>query len=285
MKPIEPVASPWAETFEGFVRSIKREAVFVTPYITAQPLKRIVQAIQRDNLPRVLLLTNFAIDSLLQGSIDGKAIADFCREVPTTTVGHLPGLHAKAYVADEHTAIITSGNLTSGSLYRNYEYGIRINDPLMVRRISRDLQEYGNLGAYVRIDELDHIADVAASLRSKHSSQLNSARTNLRREFKKELENARESLMHLRGKSGESTNAIFMRTILYLLKGKPLTTTEMHPLISNIHPDLCDDEIDRVIGGVRFGKEWKHRVRGAQVVLRRKGMIELVEGRWRLVKK
>ena len=91
--------------------------------------------------------------------------------------------------------------------------------------------------------------------------------------------------MQLRGKPGESTNAIFVRTILYLLRNAALTTREMHPLIHNIHPDLCDDTIDRVINGIQFGKEWKHRVRGAQVVLRRKGLIELVDGRWRLVQK
>ena len=281
---MELVQSPWAETFERFIRSIQREAILVAPYVTAEPLQKIAHLLQRDNLPRIRLLTNFSIDGLLQGSIDGKAIADFCREVPNTAVGHLPGLHAKAYVADEHTAIITSGNLTNGSLHRNYEYGIRISDPSTVRRISRDLEEYGNLGAHVQMEELDHIAHVAAKLRSKHSHQLHFAHADLRREFKKQLERARESLLNLRGKPGESTNAIFVRTILYLLKNGPLTTAEMHPLVRNIHPDLCDDELDRVIGDVRFGKEWKHRVRGAQVDLRRKGMIELVEGRWRLTK-
>ena len=280
---MQSILSPWSETFEAFVRSIHDHAIIVSPYITARPLEQFASLLDSGRQPKISLLTNLAIDSLLQGSVDGKAIAEFCREIPTTTVRHLPGLHAKAYVADEHIAIITSGNLTSGSLYQNYEYGIQISDPVMVRGIASDLQEYGHLGSRVSLEEMDHIAEVATTLRDKHFRRLNSAHMNIRQEFENQLECVRKSLMQLRGKPEESTNAIFVRTILYLLKSKSLTTREMHPLIQNIHPDLCDDETDRIINGIRFGKEWKHRVRGAQVDLRRKGLIELAEGRWRLV--
>jgi len=280
---MKAIPSPWSETFENFVRSVHDCAIIVSPFITARPLQKIASLLEKGSRPRISLPTNLAVDSLLQGTVDGKAIAEFRRDIPTVTIRHLPGLHAKAYVADEHTAIITSGNLTSGSLYRNYEYGIQINDPELVRGIALDLREYGSLGASVSLDEMDRIADVAATLRDKHSRKLDSARVNLRQEFEDQLVSVRESLMQLRGKPGESTNAIFGRTILYLLKSKPLTTREMHPLIQNIHSDLCDDQIDRVINGIQFGKEWKHRVRGAQVDLRRKGLIDLVDGYWQLV--
>ena len=260
---MQPILSPWSETFERFVRSIDSYAIIVAPFVTAQPLQQFASILDTDNEPKISLLTNLSVDSLLQGSVDGKAIAEFCRAIPTASVRHLPGLHAKAYVADEHTEIITSGNLTRGSLYQNYEYGIKITDPAIVRRVASDLREYGNLGASVSVEELDHIANVAVTLKDKHSRQLKSAQSNLRREFENQLESVRESLMQLRGKPGETANAIFARTILYLLRNRPLTTREMHPLIQNIHTDLCDDRIDRIINGLQFGKAWKHRVRGA----------------------
>lgn len=277
------IPSPWHETFERFVRSIEKRAIIVAPFVTAQPLEQFASMLSEGSRPRIDLLTNLSVDALLQGAVDGKAIADFCRHIPTVAVQHLPGLHAKAYVADEHTAIVSSGNLTKNSLYQNYEYGIQVNDPPLVRRIASDLLEYGTLGARVSVDELDHIADVTVALRDKHVKQMQVTRLKLRQEFENQLEKTKKSLMELRGKTGESTNAIFARTILYLLKTRPLTTREMHPLLSNIHPDLCDDQIDRVINGIHFGKEWKHRVRGAQVDLRRKGLIVLAEGRWQLV--
>ena len=280
---MQALSSPWAKTFEEFARSIRCRAIVVAPFITEQPLQCLASQLNTNKLPRITILTNLAADSLLQGSVNGKAVADFCREVPTTTVRHLPGLHAKAYVADEHTAIITSGNLTFNSLHRNYEYGVQISDRVMVREIASDLQAYGVLGAQVSLQELERIAEVSESLRGKHRKAIGSARTNLRREFESELDSTRETLRQLRGKTGESTTSILSRSLLYILKIGPLTTPQIHPLIQDIHPDLCDESIDRIINGVHFGKKWKHHVRNTQQSLKRSGLIKLVDGRWQLV--
>ena len=280
---MRPIRSPWVKTFERFVRSIRQRAIVVAPFITAEPLQQFVNFLDAERHPQISLLTNFAVDSLIQGSLDVTAIEEFCRAVPSTHVHHLPGLHAKVYVADSHTAIVTSGNLTHGSLRRNYEYGVHISDPAIVNRIAEDLHEYGSLGSVVSLDEINNLARAATTLRDQHIGTLESARTDLRQRFDNQLENTHESLMELRAKLGETTNSIFARTIVYLLRSGPLSTREMHPLIQNIHPDLCNEGSDRVINGVRFGKEWKHRVRGAQVVLRRRGQIELTEGYWHLV--
>ena len=221
---------------------------------------------------------------MLQGSIDIKAIASFCRENPLATVRHLPGLHAKAYVADDHLAIITSGNLTSSSLNRNYEYGVQITDNDIVRRISQDLQDYGSLGSDVSITELEQITESSETLRTRHDETIKTARFEVRREFERQLEVVQESLRHVRARPGESTHAIFARTILYILGNSPLTTRQIHTSIAGIHPDLCDDSIDRVINGVHFGRKWKHMVRNAQVFLRRKGLIKLDDRKWSLVR-
>ena len=281
---MQPVMSPWHKTFEEFARSIRQEAVIAAPFITEQPLRRLASLLCAGRRPQISVLTNLSEDSLLQGSVDGGAIADFCRAVPTAAVRHLPGLHAKAYVADDHTAIVTSGNLTAGSMFHNYEYGIRITDPPLVRRIARDLREYGNLGTAVSIAELDNLAGIARSLRDKHSAALRSANTDMRREFEAQLATARETLRQLRARPGESANSIFARTILHILRNGPLATEAIHPLVQNIHPDLCDDGIDRVINGVHFGVRWKHLVRRAQQHLRDSGRIERIGGEWSLVK-
>ncbi len=277
------VLSPWAHAFDEFARSIQHKAIVVSPYITEQPLQQLSLAICERKHPQVTFLTNLSTDSILQGSLDARSIARFCKDFPDTTVRHLPGLHAKAYVADDHTAIITSGNLTKSSLYQNYEYGVQIQDPHTVKKIARDLSDYGSLGSEIAFDDLSRLADAFESLAQKHADALKSARASARSAFETELEATRESLRSLRAAPGESANSIFCRTILYLLANEPLTTRDMHPMIASIHPDLCDDHIDRIINGVHFGREWKHRVRGAQVDLRRKDLIYLVEGKWRLI--
>ena len=130
--------------------------------------------------------------------------------------------------------------------------------------------------------ELDELAEIARRLRVKHAAALYAERGRANREFQEELENAHEALLNLRAKPGESVNSIFARTILSILKQGPLSTREMQPIVQGIHPDICDDSIDRVINGVHFGKRWKHWVRRAQQHLRTQGRIEYADGQWRL---
>lgn len=62
-----------------------------------------------------------------------------------------------------------------------------------------------------------------------------------------------------------------------------MSTEALHARIKDIHPDICDDSINRVINGQRFGRLWKHHVRNAQQFLKRRGEIMLQNGRWQLV--
>jgi hypothetical protein len=79
-------------------------------------------------------------------------------------------------------------------------------------------------------------------------------------------------------------HTVFAATILYLLaRHGPMPTTELHPRVEAMHPDLCDNTIDRVIDGKRFGKKWKHAVRTAQQQLKKRGQIELVGEQWTLI--
>ena len=63
----------------------------------------------------------------------------------------------------------------------------------------------------------------------------------------------------------------------------PMATSVLHPLISEIHPDLCDDTLDRVIDGRRYGKKWKHAVRTAQAHLKSRGVIGFDGRSWFVV--
>ena len=282
---VATVVSPWAAEFDAFGHSIRERALLVTPFIAREPLERMADILGKNPPPQVDILTNLAVDSMLQGTIDLDAIVSFCQRIPLTTVRHLPGLHAKVYVADDHLAIVTSGNLTYAALHRNYEYGIRITDGDMVRKIAQDLQEYGSLGSAVALPELEQVAAIAKTLRAGYEDTVRAARGEVSREFERQREAVRESLRSIRAQAGESTNSIFARTILYLLKDNSLTTPQINAAIAAIHPDLCDDSIDRVINGVSFGRRWKHMVRNAQLHLRRRGLIQREGRSWSLAAK
>ena len=276
------IRSPWATVFSDFGRSIRSEAIVAAPFIGAGPLGDLASELNTKQLPKIDLITNLSADSLLHGTVNTEAIAEFSRSMTSVTVRHLPGLHAKVYVADDSLAIITSGNLTQASLYRNYEYGIQITEPEKVRQIAADVREYGSLGTLVSLAELDELTEITRTLRLKYAAVLNTQRHLANKEFQDELEATRDALRTLRAKPGESVNSIFARTILHVLKRGPLTTKEIQPIIEGVHPDICDSSIDRVINGVRFGKRWKHWVRSAQQHLKTQGQIEYVDGKWRL---
>ncbi len=59
-----------------------------------------------------------------------------------------------------------------------------------------------------------------------------------------------------------------------------MPTVKIHQLIQQLHPDLCDDSVDRIIDGENFGKKWKHAVRTAQQNLKKKGEVVYANGVW-----
>jgi hypothetical protein len=199
-----------------------------------------------------------------------------------TTVTHLPRLHAKVYVADESCAIITSGNLTSGGLLRNHEYGILTTDRVAVREIRKDIEEFSCLGIRIGSDQLATYCSVAERVREAFAEQLASAKKEAREEFARTFRIAEDQLIHLRLQRSSPTKT-FEDTILYLLKTQgELSTRQLHPQIQTLHPDICDDSVDRVIDGHHFGKRWKHMVRTAQSHLKERGLVHISEGKWRL---
>jgi hypothetical protein len=107
-------------------------------------------------------------------------------------------------------------------------------------------------------------------------------RNQARRAFREKLETTQVQLLRYRAK-GKTIHAILAETILFLLAKGPLRTVELHPLIQQLHSDICDDSVDRVVDGVHFGKKWKHYVRNAQQSLKRSGQIRYDGEKWHLV--
>ncbi len=161
------IKSPWGTTFDQFAASIRESAIIAAPCITRQPVERLMRAFgRRRKTIKLSVLTSLHPDHLIDGSLDVDALSLLCNAVPGTSVRHLLHLHAKAYVADRHTAIVTSANLTNGGIWRNHELGIAITDPTSVKDIAEDLKEYGNLGIPVsgsQLTELHHLSLQAQS--------------------------------------------------------------------------------------------------------------------------
>lgn len=280
----ELLREDWKENLAALVQCASESLLISSPFVSRRGVEFLVDhlpnSIQNDGSVKVL--ANLSPQNIVQGATEPESLQQLSNEVSDTIIHHLPGLHAKVYVADTQKAIVTSGNLTAGGLEKNYEYGVSTSDVEAISIIREDLEEYAGLGARVEKDELHRYVKAAQNVRSSFREQQRSQEEAAREKFEEALAEAQDELVRLRLR-GESTNATFGKTILYLLRRKgPMATKDLHPHIQRIHPDLCDDSVDRVVEGENYGKRWKHRVRAAQSTLKQRGDIELEDGKWRL---
>jgi hypothetical protein len=263
---------------------VQSDLLLVSPFVKTRSTEQVLSQIQKrgiDKQVRVRLLTNLRPESALNGSMDLEALLELCRCLPKFELTHLPSLHAKVYVADESMAVVTSANLTEPGITGNLEYGVAFTDGKLVREIRRDFENYSLLGAKILPSDVESLAHETAELKQAFKEAERSIRAQARRAFKEKLDAAHIQLLRHRAK-GTTTHAILSDTILFLLAKGPLRTTELHPMIQQLQPDICDDSIDRVIDGVHFGKRWKHYVRNAQQFLKRTGRVYYDGDRWHL---
>lgn len=262
------------------LRNATREVVISTPYLSDAGSDLLIKNAKDEFCKNGTLqfVTNLSPQNILQSATAPSALLKIGSKIHDLRLRHLPRLHAKTYVSDCRVAIITSANLTAGGLYNNYEYGVEIDDAAIVQRIRDDIIDYGELGAVVDRKSLESYCIIARELRETFQS----TQLELSAKFNLQVRRAEESLIRQR-LAGGSMTAVFERTIVYLLKSHgPLLTKDMHPKIAEIHPDLCDDAIDRVIDGRHYGKKWKHAVRSAQQHLKVDGTIVFDGKTWQL---
>ena len=280
------LVSPWAVRFDALIEAADRSLFLCSPYIGAGPCERMTALLRSRHdrePPRVQILTDLSLGNMLSGATDATALHEFVSALPQTTVRVLPSLHAKVYVADTSQAVVTSANLTAGGLWRNFEFGVLIHDSQLVGTLLEDLRRYGELGSPVDHDQLALLAATALELRDVQRRAERSIRSGLRREFTRRLRAADDQVLRVRT-SGRTAHAIFADAILHVLRSGPKTTEDIHAAVQAVHPDLCDDSVERIIDGKRFGKKWKHAVRTAQQHLKRRGLADHEDGLWRLTR-
>ena len=283
-EPARIVKGPWGAQLLELLSAARQDLLLACPFITRSTTKWIsdhLASIGKNQDLHIICITNIKPASVLAGSLELDGLADLGQRFSRFRLFHMPSLHAKVYVADQECAIITSGNLTEGGLRGNCEYGVILRDAEQVKEIRSDFEGYARLGALISVEEAVTLADDLSRLRGLYQATERKVIKEAGSLFRKKLLETQEKVLRFRAR-GTSTQAIFCNTIEYLLSKGPLRTIEMHPLVQRMHPDICDDQIDRVIDGVNFGKKWKHHVRTAQQALKRAHKIEFDGQRWYL---
>ncbi len=276
--------SPWKNEFVDIVQKTEKRLLISSPFINDGGAETLSNAVAEKDLD-LTLLTSLTVKNIQQNVTNPQSLLNLYDTFRNVSLSSLGRLHAKAYIIDEDIAVITSANLTGGGLMNNFEYGVMIRNKAVVKVIKNDIQKYFNSGNIFPFEKLQEIAKEASELiKIETKFREDTKNTKLSKLLNKKAEDLDYEILKNRVSEGRTINSIFAETILYLLekKGSLSTWDELNPLIKNIHPDLCDDSIDRVINGQHFGKKWKQSVRNAQVSLKKKGLIMRKNNKWYL---
>ncbi len=282
---IELYCRGWRPHLEALLQSADQNVLIASPYIKTREAQWVCKTLvgsRAGSVPRLRVLTDLRSDSVLSGALDVQALRVFCKAGDDAKVINLPRLHSKVYIADTKAAIVTSANLTPAGLEENFEYGIGVKDRAIAGAIRADLESYARVGNPLDPGVLRQLEDVAEDLRRKYGEVQRSSHARLRRQFRQTL--GRANTEFLKAQVGtRSAHSLFTDAIIYALSARgPTETRRLAPEIQKLLPDLCDDRVELIINGERFGKRWKHDVRNAQQALKRQDIVTFDGKRWAL---
>jgi HKD family nuclease len=274
--------SPWRDDFEQALRSVRFRLMIVAPYITKREAETVRRKLkEQKNEVSVRTLTSLNVESVLAGALNVGALEVLANVSASSEVFTLPRLHAKIYVFDESRAVVGSANLTTSALDSNFEYGVALTKSSLVQQVIADVKAYARLGSEVRKENIAELSATVDNLATEYRRRQRSASKEAEEAFRSALADAGRTFSEtLVGE--RSAQETFSEAVLYVLSDGPAATRAIHPEVQKLLPDLCDDDEELVINGDHFGKSWKHQVRNAQQSLKRKGMIDLTDGKWHL---
>lgn len=109
----------------------------------------------KSNDVKITVVTSINIANLINGSLDVSALNLLLKN--DIKVYNFQNLHAKIYLFDKMNAIITSANLTNSAMFKNYEYGVKINNDDSLSIIYNDFKQMIDESNQITLDDIDNI--------------------------------------------------------------------------------------------------------------------------------
>jgi len=224
---IELLRKEWHNNLNSLICEAKKNIFISSPYVTKRGVTFIQNQFSNEfkNTGKLTFLTNLSSSNIIQGSINPEVVfKQLMNTINDFDLWHLPKLHAKVYISDKSKSIITSGNLTNGGLFSNFEYGIQIDNKEESNIIYNDIYQYCQLGSKIDIDTLNNIISVSSKIITKREKQDNVIKTELN-----DLLNTVDSELVKNRLNVGATHNVFSKTILYILqKYGSLSTENIH---------------------------------------------------------
>jgi hypothetical protein len=162
--------TPWKNELMDLVSSSKKSIKITSPFVKGNICSEILS---KKNLNvHFELITSFKLLNIYSGSLDLGGLEQIIKS--EGVVKNYSNLHSKIYLFDERKVIISSGNLTSGGLLNNYEYGIYSSDSELVDKVSSDflaLSNDENIGV-VKLKDIEKVRQIISNIAKKEAVNL-----------------------------------------------------------------------------------------------------------------
>ena len=159
---IEIYNTPMYNNFFNLAESSEDNIKLCSPFIKNEIVDEIYKT-KKDNC-RVTVVTNVNLMSMYKRSSDIGALRFILEN--GGSVYNYQKLHAKIYIFDDKKAIITSANLTSSGLKRNFEYGVLVKETSLVNAVCEDYFKLCNseLSGKLKIEHTEEIQNIIDSV-------------------------------------------------------------------------------------------------------------------------
>lgn len=284
---VEFLSRPWQARLADLLASSEESLVIATPYIKRDAVHWLLDTLTgRGRRPRfeTTVLTDISPQSTLGAALDIDALLLFADALRRVAIFDVRRLHAKVYIADEKQAIITSGNLTSSALGANYEYGVVLTDPPMVKQVRGDMRHYAAAGRQISRSELGRLEEASRDFRGQYQRAASRLDAEVRRELTEEWDKIAAAFGAPPGPHEEIGSARFKGPIMEVLASRgPLTTKDLCEAVQTSWPYLCDDTIFREAKDGTRKRQWRHDIHTAQETLQRAGLVHRdAKGLWHI---
>ena len=157
---IKIIRSPWIELFTELLKKAERIVYLACPYIKEKSANLITQNLKKN--VDCKYINSFKLSNFFKGASDLQALRILNENDIKQKNVH--NLHAKLFIFDDN-AIITSGNLTTGGLRNNLEYGVLLKNQI-VENIIKDYLQIFNYQEYPLItnDIIQKAEDIISSV-------------------------------------------------------------------------------------------------------------------------
>ncbi len=130
------INKPFYEEFLKLCSEAKESINLCSPFVKLDIVKDILAI--KNVSSKIKLITKINLRSFYQKASDIEAVAQLINN--NYSVKTLSKLHAKVYIFDSKTCVITSANLTTSGLKRNFEYGIISENKALVATAVTDYE-------------------------------------------------------------------------------------------------------------------------------------------------